>query len=184
MRHAHPGFTVLEILIAVTIFAIGLAGASFAAISAYHTYRHQDDRLALNRLVHDQVEDLTATPHAELSAMIDRARRPEDVTPEGLSPQHDFVTVAGGEVRSEFLAEPPRGEQDDWRLVPRPPVRPGAPLQLRGGGGPDRVAVTLTLQHWDPMLDMATEHDRGLIRAALTVSGADGARSAVKYVSR
>ena len=179
---ARTGFTLMEVVVAMSVLTLSIAGAAFMLTSAYGAYRHQDRTLARDQLIHNRVETLTATPYSQFRQAIRQARRPGDPPRDGVAPPEDFTTLGGGEVEARYDLAPPQGDEKDWK--PLPPPKPGAGPDIAGATSPDRLRATLRLQYWDPQFDAPAATDRGLIRATLTLEGDRYEQRAVKYVTR
>lgn len=183
MSVARPGFTVMEILAALGVLTVAITGAAFVMTSAFGTYRQQDRTLERHRLVHDQMETLTATSYRSLAEQIKSARRPADPPRPHVPPQADFESVSGGEALVRYRLEPPQTSEGDWR--PKAIAKPAAGQTfVTEKLPPSALEATLRLQFWSPELDTPSLTDTGLIRAVYTLSGpGDGERS-VKYLAR
>jgi prepilin-type N-terminal cleavage/methylation domain-containing protein len=180
-----PGFTLMEVLVAMSVLTIAIAGAAFMLTSAYGAYRHQDRTMATDQLVHDQLETLTSTSYETLRTAIRQARRPDTTPQDTPAPGQDWVmSGAPGDATTEYELLPPRESGQDWepRVIPRTPS--GTVLQVSQPQGPAPLKATLRLQYWDPTFDAPAPSDRGLIRATFAITGDGVNKHGVKYLAR
>lgn len=182
-RAGRPGFTVMEVLVASSVLTVAIAGAAFMMTSAYGAYRHQDRTMDMDRLVHDELERLSATSYPDLATKIRQARRPEDPVKDG-APTDDFTMNGSGDATVRYKLNPPK-DKDDWRPVP-----PAVPLDADGKPlpvsppDPHALRVSERLQFWDPAFDQPSQTDSGLIRATFELHGDGVDKEGVKYLSR
>jgi prepilin-type N-terminal cleavage/methylation domain-containing protein len=179
---ARSGFTLLEVLAAMSVLTVSIAGAAFLMTSAYGTYRHQDRSLEVHRVVHDQMETLTATPYEALKADIQQARGPQD--PPRSPSNQDFESLGGGEAVARYDLDPPADPDGDWQPKPKAQSTSGQLLINSATPDPNAMHATLDLQYWDPTFDVPAHDDRGLIRASYTLHGLGQDEHAVKYYTR
>jgi prepilin-type N-terminal cleavage/methylation domain-containing protein len=176
---ARSGFTLTEVLIAVSILAGALAGAAMLLTSAFGTYRHQNQTMEVFHVVHDQLEVLTSTSYKELANQVKSGRRPEDPPRDGM-PGKDFVTATSGDVMAKFDMVPDEKETTVYRVVPHK----NDVLLQNGRPQPGRLEAQLRLQYWDPQFDAPSLTDKGLIRASFAVKGLGLQDRGVKYFAR
>jgi prepilin-type N-terminal cleavage/methylation domain-containing protein len=176
---ARSGFTLTEVLIAVSILTGALAGAAMLLTSAFGTYRHQNQTMEVFHVVHDQMETLTATSYKELTQDVKSGRRPEDPPRPGAGTK-DFVTSATGDVTAKFDMVPEEKDATVYKIVPH---RTDVVLQ-NGRRPPGEIEATLRLQWWDPRFDAPSATDKGLIRASFLVKGMGVRDQGVKYLTR
>ncbi|MDB5097091.1 MAG: hypothetical protein JWM80_1512 [Cyanobacteria bacterium RYN_339] len=176
---ARSGFTLTEVLIAVSILTGALCGAAMLLTSAFGTYRHQGQTMEVFHVVHDQMETLTATSYKDLTQDVKSGRRPEDPAREGAGAK-DFVTAATGDVTSHFDLIPDEKETTVYRVIPH---KTDVMLQ-NGRRPPGEIEATLRLQWWDPQFDAPSATDKGLIRASFLVKGMGLQDRGVKYLTR
>lgn len=182
-RAARGGFTLIEVLVATTVLTLAIAGTAFVMTSAYGAYHHQDRRLVMDGLVHDEMETLTSTPYTQLSADIRTARAPQNPTHDGTPPDQDFESVSGGQAIAHYDLEPPTNPQGDW--TPKAKPKPNQVSYLDGTPVDSAMHASLSLEYWDPNFDSATQTDHGLIRAVYTLRTSGMAPDrAVKYFAR
>jgi type IV pilus assembly protein PilV len=88
-RIKEDGFTLIEVLIALTIFAIGLLAVAAMQVSAVKVNSTAGKLTNLSTLGMDKVEELSALPYtdAELTA----GNHTDPVTPDGYSVSWDVV---------------------------------------------------------------------------------------------
>ena len=178
---ARSGFTLIEVIVAVSILAGSLAGAAFLLTTAFGTYRHQNQTMEVYHVTHDKFETLTASSYGSLRDRISHARRPEDKPKEGASPDEDFVTAATGDVSARYRMVPSGPDSDVYRME-----TPGdGHLRLITHiAPPGEINATLRLQYWDPQFDQPSPTDKGLIRANLQIKGFQLQDQATKYFTR
>jgi prepilin-type N-terminal cleavage/methylation domain-containing protein len=176
---ARSGFTLTEVLIAISILAGAMAGAAMLLTSAFGTYRHQNQTMEVFHVVHDQMEVLTATSYKDLAQDVKAGRRPEDPPRDGMAGK-DFVTAATGDVTAKFDMVPDEKENTVYKIVPH---RDDVLLQ-NGRKEPGRLEAQLRLQYWDPQFDQPSQTDKGLIRASFVVRGLGLQDRGVKYLAR
>ncbi|HEY9722510.1 MAG TPA: prepilin-type N-terminal cleavage/methylation domain-containing protein [Oscillatoriaceae cyanobacterium] len=177
------GFTLIEVLVATSVLTLAIAGAAIVMTSAYGAYHHQDRRLVMNQLVHDEMESLTVTPYDQLRTDIKSARAPQSPTHDGTPPDQDFQSINGGKAQARYDLEPPKDPQGDWAPKARPASNQTSYVQ--GQHVDNAMHATLSLEFWDPTFDSPSLTDRGLIRAVYTVNTTGmPSDSAVKYLAR
>lgn len=177
------GFTLVEVLVAVSILTGALASAAFLLASAFSTYRNQNKRLEVNHLVHDQLEVLSNTPYEVLKGRMKKARQVSDPPRLDVPPQEDFTSNSGGEAQVDYSLDPPQGDAIDYTVKRK--VQGNQTLAFQSGPQADGgVDANLHLQYWDPVFDGPSITDRGLIRAAFHVKAGAVNDQAVKYLSR
>lgn len=180
MRH-RLGFTLTEVLIAVSVLTGGLAGAALLLTSAFSTYRHQGQTMEVFHVVHDQVEMLTATPYGDLKNAIEGARQPADPPRPDLPPEQDFSRAQAGDAVSRFDLEPKGPDDPTYEIKPKPAQAANTLTNKKPRGTLD---AAVRLQYWDPTFDQPSMTDRGLIRASVRVKGSGVDDQTVKYVAR
>lgn len=184
-RTGRSGFTLIEVLVAMSVLTISIAGAAFMLTSAYGAYRHQDRTMATDQLVHDQMETLTSTSYTALRSTIRQARRPDAAPQDAPPPGQDWVMSGNpGEAAADYELLPPEPGAADWKPRNIAVGADGQPLQVSGPQGPPPLRASLRLQYWDPTFDAPAPSDRGLIRASFAIRGEGVHKQAVKYLAR
>lgn len=175
----------MEVLVAMSVLTIAIAGAAFMLTSAYGAYRHQDRTMATDQLVHDQLETLTSTSYETLRTAIRQARRPDTLPKDTPAPGRDWVMSGDpGDAATTYELLPPKESGQDWEPRAIPVTPSGTVLQASDPQGPAPLKATLRLQYWDPTFDAPAPSDRGLIRATFVVSGEGVNKQGVKYLAR
>jgi hypothetical protein len=171
----------IEVIIAVSILAMGLVGASFLLTSAFGTYRHQGQTMEVFHVTHDRMEYLTGSSYDVLRQKVAGARRPEDKTAKGVAPDEDFVTAAAGDVSTHYRMVP-EGPDSDVYKVETDDVR--GHIYLTGQRPNGEIEATMRLQYWDPVFDAPSQTDKGLIRANFQIKGFNLNDKSTKYFTR
>lgn len=177
------GFTLIEVLVAVSILAIALTSSGFLLAGAFGTYRHQNQSMELFHVSHDKMETLEGAGYAQLLQMMAQARRPTDPIRDNLPADADFVTNAAGDVTARYRMQPESPDSDVYKIVPH---RDGDLIftQNDAAARRGRIEASVRLQYWDPTFDAPSMTDRGLIRATLNLKGDSGQDQATKYLAR
>jgi type II secretory pathway pseudopilin PulG len=170
----------MEVVVAMSVLTIAIAGAAFMLTSAYGAYRHQNRTMDVDRLVHNQMETFTAVGYPEWRKNLQNGRRKDTPPTSPPPPGDDYIYWGGGEATSTWDLEPPTDDKTDWQPRPVTYAVDGKPLQAK----PKALRATVRLQFWDPTFDSPAATDRGLIRATFSLEG-DGVREqATKYLAR
>ena len=177
---ARRGFTLMEVVVAMSVLTIAIAGAAFMLTSAYGAFRHQDRAMDTQRLMHNEMETFTATGYPTWRERIQTGRRKDTPPKVPLEPGTDYIYWGGGEATATWDLAPPTGVEADWQPQPISYAADALPLQAKSR----HLRKTVRLQFWDSHLRWPTATDRGLIRATVSLEG-DGVREqATKYLAR
>ncbi|MFN3432578.1 MAG: prepilin-type N-terminal cleavage/methylation domain-containing protein, partial [Candidatus Sericytochromatia bacterium] len=104
---ARRGFTLMEVVVAMSVLTIAIAGAAFMLTSAYGAYRHQNRTMDIDRLVHNQMETFTAVGYPEWRQNLQNGRRKDTPPSAPPPPGEDDSDRGGGEAPSTRDHEPP-----------------------------------------------------------------------------
>jgi prepilin-type N-terminal cleavage/methylation domain-containing protein len=178
---SRAGFTLIEVIVAVSILAIALSGSAFLLAGAFGTYRHQNTSMEVFHVVHDKMEILTSTSYSQLSSEMQKARQPNDPPRTDVPADHDYIKVAAGDASARYTLVPESQESNVYKIVPKQ----DAMLHIIDGRHPTgELDAVIRLQYWDPTFDAPSMTDHGLIRASFSLKGEQLADQATKYFAR